>query len=200
MDHRISPRLAVRFAHGARRSGDDEKFFFQTALRISRRVRARVLIPFPLTEMRGMERRLAPHRCSLASPCEDAAPSGAPSRRLQPGAALRWRPLVVSFLASSWRPVVVPADGAPGLPVPCLRGTAAGAASRSAQTTPRESAPRRTGSLEYSPISRAPSSPRIRHLFCRSRGAEGLSEPVPARMRECAVRNRARPRLRVRRC
>src|SRR5690606_11723081 len=79
----------------------------------------------------------------------DAAPSGAPSRRFQPRAALLlgrvdFRPFALFQPAPGGRPVRPP-GGAPRLPVLRVRNAAAGAASRSAQTTPRESAPCRAG-------------------------------------------------------
>jgi hypothetical protein len=63
------------------------------------------------------------------------------------------RETLVSFLANSWQPGVVPADGVPGLPVPCLRGTAAGAASPLRQPDASRERPLSSGdSLEYNPI------------------------------------------------
>jgi hypothetical protein len=63
------------------------------------------------------------------------------------------RETLVSFLASSWQPGVVPADGVPGLPVPCLRGTAAGAASPLRQPDASRKRPSiERGCLEYNPI------------------------------------------------
>jgi hypothetical protein len=86
-------------------------------------------------------------RCAYCSfQNKSRSPLSAPSRRLKPRAALLlgplgFRPVALSQPAPGGRPVR-PTSGAPRLPVPCLRGTAAGAASCSANQTPLDSAPR----------------------------------------------------------
>jgi hypothetical protein len=76
--------------------------------------------------------------CSFRN--KSRSPLSAPSRRLKPRAALLlgplgFRPVALSQPAPGGRPVR-PTSGAPRLPVPCLRGTAAGAASCTANQTP----------------------------------------------------------------
>ena len=123
---------------------------------------------------RGTARRAA-HLGLGASSCEDAAPSGAPSRRLKPRAALFRRPSPASIPAcsrravmallqarfrrrrdsrstSSARPKTLPPGGVPGLPGAWLRTMPAGAAPHPVDQTPLEDAPRWVGMRRISSI------------------------------------------------
>jgi hypothetical protein len=88
-----------------------------------------------------MERRPAQHRLALTSSAEDAAPFGAPSRRLQSRAALLLGPVGfrrVPFLSQLLAGGHSAAGGAPGLPGARLRTARAGAGPDPASSTPRD--------------------------------------------------------------